>query len=71
MPYNKLHRSGKLCYDNSDGTFAQYYHLKENGVKVNLGDQVKKGDVIALSGNTGWCNGPHLHFVCYIPNLAE
>ncbi len=55
----------------SDGTFAQYYHLKENGVKVNLGDQVKKGDVIALSGNTGWSNGPHLHFVCYIPNLAE
>ncbi|MDR2236155.1 MAG: M23 family metallopeptidase [Chryseobacterium sp.] len=55
----------------SDGTFAQYYHLKENGVKVNLGDQVKKGDVIALSGNTGWSNGPHLHFACYIPNLAE
>ena len=30
----------------SDGTFAQYYHLKQNGVKVNMGDQVKKGDVI-------------------------
>ncbi|WP_277619852.1 M23 family metallopeptidase [Chryseobacterium angstadtii] len=54
-----------------DGTFAQYYHLKQNGVKVNIGDQVKKGDVIGLSGNTGWSKGPHLHFVCYIPRVSE
>jgi len=55
----------------SDGTIAQYYHLKQNGVKVNIGDFVKKGDVIALSGNTGWTNGPHLHFVCYLPDFTS
>lgn len=55
----------------SDGTFAQYYHLKQNGVKVNIGDQVKKGDVIGLSGNTGWSKGPHLHFVCYLPRVEN
>lgn len=49
-----------------DGTFAQYYHLKQNGVKVNIGDEVKKGSVIGLSGNTGWSKGPHLHFVTYL-----
>jgi murein DD-endopeptidase MepM/ murein hydrolase activator NlpD len=54
-----------------DGTFAQYYHLKQNGVKVNIGDQVKKGDVIGLSGNTGWSKGPHLHFVTYLSSTTD
>ncbi|GAB0156532.1 hypothetical protein CHRYSEOSP005_17970 [Chryseobacterium sp. Alg-005] len=55
----------------SDGTFAQYYHLKQNGVMVNIGDQVKKGDLIGLSGNTGWSKGAHLHFVCYLVKPEE
>lgn len=54
----------------SDGTIAQYFHLKQNGAKVNIGDAVAKGQLIALSGNTGWSNGPHLHFVCFIPSAT-
>ena len=48
-----------------DGTFADYYHLKKNGALVEPGDEVAAGDVIGLSGNTGWSSGPHLHFIVY------
>lgn len=48
-----------------DGTFAQYVHIQYNSVKVTLGAKIKTGDVIAHSGNVGWTNGPHLHFVCF------
>ncbi len=53
-----------------DGTIAQYYHLQQNGAKVKIGDSVSKGQPIALSGNTGWSNGPHLHFVTFLPSAT-
>ena len=48
-----------------DGTFANYVHIKQNGARFKPGDKVKKGDVIAYSGNVGWSSGPHLHFICF------
>ena len=50
-----------------DGTFARYAHLKQNSAKVKEGDLVTTGKVLALSGNTGWTTGPHLHVEIYIP----
>ncbi|WP_410494214.1 M23 family metallopeptidase [Chryseobacterium sp. CH21] len=40
-------------------------------LKLNIGDEVKKGDLIGLSGNTGWTNGPHLHFQCFLPDPSK
>ncbi|MBO9573885.1 MAG: M23 family metallopeptidase [Chitinophagaceae bacterium] len=45
-----------------DGSSAYYWHLKQNGVVVNVGDTVKQGQTIGYSGNTGYSAFPHLHF---------
>jgi murein DD-endopeptidase MepM/ murein hydrolase activator NlpD len=45
-----------------DGTFAQYSHLRRSGVMVRLGQKVRAGDLLGLSGDTGFVTGPHLHF---------
>jgi len=45
-----------------DGTYAIYAHLLLGSVKVTKGQLVEAGQVIGLSGNTGYSTGPHLHF---------
>jgi len=45
-----------------DGTIGEYYHLRQGGVAVKIGDQIRRRQVIGYSGNTGFTRGPHLHF---------
>lgn len=46
-----------------DGTMAAYLHMSEEGVFVDVGDEVEAGDVIGLVGTSGTSpNNPHLHF---------
>ena len=52
---------GYVVYINHiDGRQTRYGHLSK--VLVSVGQSVKQGERIALSGNTGISSGPHLHF---------
>jgi len=55
-----------ILIEHSDGTFASYVHLKQKSTEVKEGETVKTGQEIALSGNTGWTSGAHLHLEVYI-----
>ncbi len=65
--WNKKFRKdgNNIVIQHADGTRAGYWHLQFNGALVNVGDTVKQGQLIALSGRTGYAVVPHLHFLVW------
>jgi len=62
-PYGNM-----IVIQHPDGSRAGYWHLQHNGAFVNVGDTVRKGQVIGLSGKTGYTALPHLHFLVWTFN---
>jgi murein DD-endopeptidase MepM/ murein hydrolase activator NlpD len=48
-----------LKIDHGNGLHSLYAHMST--LKVEVGEQIAAGQVIGLSGNTGFSTGPHLH----------
>lgn len=55
-----------IVIKHNNGEYSEYGHLKHKSAKVKVGDNVKVGEMIALSGNTGYSSGPHLHFSIFV-----
>jgi murein DD-endopeptidase MepM/ murein hydrolase activator NlpD len=65
--WNRKYRQygNNIVIQHADGSRAGYWHLQKDGAIVNVGDSVKQGQVIALSGKTGYAAMPHLHFLVW------
>lgn len=57
-----------LSHPGINGINTLYAH--NSLLYVKEGDKVKKGQIIALSGNTGHTTGPHLHFEVRYQNVV-
>lgn len=56
----RYYAGGSVIIDHGNGLYSCYFHMSKFFVKV--GDIVKQGEVLGLSGKSGRVTGPHLHF---------
>lgn len=55
--------SNVIAIQHEDGERSNYAHIRHHGALAKVGDHVKQGQPIALSGMVGQAPGPHLHFL--------
>lgn len=64
--YNNGGYGNLIVIEHQNNMKTYYAHLNE--IYVNVGDMVKKDDIIGAVGSTGNSTGPHLHFELRVDN---
>ncbi|MBU1179574.1 peptidoglycan DD-metalloendopeptidase family protein [Patescibacteria group bacterium] len=59
----------EVLIDHGNGYKTRYAHASR--LYVRTGATVSRGQTVALSGNTGWSTGPHLHYEVYINGVRR
>jgi murein DD-endopeptidase MepM/ murein hydrolase activator NlpD len=54
-----------IVIQHEDSSRSGYWHLQHKAVFVNVGDTIRAGQPIGLSGKTGYSYFPHLHFIVW------
>jgi murein DD-endopeptidase len=63
VPINMVTVGGNhVAIDIGYGRYALYAHVQPGSLRVRVGDHVKRGQVVALLGNSGNSTEPHVHF---------
>lgn len=65
-----LERANIVVIAHTDNTMASYGHLSP-GIEVAVGDTVREGQLLGLSGRTGFAGQAHLHFHVGLRMLGE
>ena len=60
-----------VVIEHVDGQQSGYFHLSMGQVRVKVGDFVKQGQPIALSGMVGQTWFPHLHFLVFTKDKTK
>ncbi len=60
---NSAKSGNYITIEHENEELSHYHHLRNNGVLVEAGQEVKVREVIGYSGSTGKATYPHLHFM--------
>lgn len=60
------HDSNFIVIEHPNGEYSRYDHLAHASAVVKTGQYIKRGEVIARVGMTGFTYVPHLHFQVFI-----
>lgn len=63
VKWQKFQYGKHILVEHNNNLTTLYAHLSR--AVVSVGDEIKRGDIIGYSGNTGYSTGPHIHFGVY------